>query len=498
MIPQGIYHIYADECAAPVVCVTNHGHNGFKSTAMAIEEMSNLTIDGCGSRFVLHGAMDFAIIRGSKNITVRNLTVTCADTCNFQGKVTGAENGNVTIALEEHPPLILHGDALVQTFGSQWEPMVRTLDYVTETGELRRGTGDVHFGVPFQQIKKVLDGDVLYLYDVPDMPEVGDTIVFMMPRRCNQAFLLDHSENILLENVTVHTCWGMAVVAQKCKNVTVRACKVTPEDGRCWSAGQDATHFVNCRGKITIEDCCFENQLDDAANLHGIYTLIEKVIGNRILVRYAHAQTRGIDIYDVGDHIQMMDRETQQPSAFANVAEVEILNPDLTILTLSDVEGEITPGMIVESLSDQADALICNNIIRNNRARGMLVAVKGRVEIAGNHFHSGGAAIQFESDPLKWFESGSVRDVLIADNFFDDCRHGKWCRAVIDINKRPKTVEDFYYHDTIVIRNNRFTQCEAPCVWADNVKNLVFEENEYICSIPFKAEHCIVNGEKAD
>ena len=101
-IPFGTYHVYADEAAAPVLCVSNHGFNGFKSTALAIENMRDLTIDGNGSTFILHGCMDFAIIKDSANITIRNLNVCCADSCNFQGKVTASENGCVTVELEEN------------------------------------------------------------------------------------------------------------------------------------------------------------------------------------------------------------------------------------------------------------------------------------------------------------------------------------------------------------------------------------------------------------
>ena len=497
-IPQDTYHVYADEASAPVVCVANHGYNGYKSAALAIEGMADLTVDGGGSTFILHGCMDFAIVKNSQNITIRNLTVTCADTCNFQGKVTEAAEGCVTVELEEHPKLYLFGDVLFQKIDHQMEMMGRTLDYVTETGEIRRGSGDENFGVKFKDIRKTLEGDTLRLYDVPVMPPVGDTIVFTMSRRCNQAFLLDRSENVTLENVTVHTCWGMGVIAQKCKDVTIRRCSVTPDEGRLWSAGQDATHFVNCRGKILIEDCLFENQLDDAANLHGIYTLIEKVADSQILVRYAHFQTRGIDIYSVGDAVQIMDRQTQQPTAFARIAAVEVLNPDMTILTLTDVEGEILPGMIVENLSDEADVLIRNNVIRNNRARGMLIAAKGKVEITGNRFHSGGAAIQFESDPIHWFECGGTTDVQIRDNFFDDCRHGTWGRAVIDICKRKKEVDGFYYHGTVAITGNRFTQKNVPCVWADNVGNLIVKDNDHLSDTEVMAAHSIVNGKTVE
>lgn len=494
IIPNGTYHVYAEEASAPVLCVSNHGHNGYKSAAIVIEDTENLTVDASGSTFILHGQMDFAIVNRSKNVTIRNLTVTCKDSCNFQGKVTASAPEEVTVALEEHPPLYLAGDMMYQKINHNTEPMGRTLDYVTETKELRRGSGDENFGVSFQKLRKKLDGDLLSLYNVPTPPPVGDTIVFTMSLRCNQAFLLSQSENVLIENVTVHTCWGMAFIAQKCTNVTIRACTVTPEEGRCWSAGQDATHFVNCRGTVTIEDSVFENQLDDAVNLHGIYTLIDKVAGNRILVRYSHFQTRGIDIYSAGDRIQILERESQQPLGFATVAHVEVLNPDATILTLSDMTGEIRPDMIVENLSDEANAVIRNNVIRNNRARGMLIAAKGHIEITGNHFHSGGAAIQFESDPIKWFESGGVNDVLIENNFFDDCRHGKWSRAVIDINRRRKNVDGFYYHETIAVRNNRFTQTNCPCVAADNVANLIFEENDFAVEAPVIAAHAVVNG----
>lgn len=496
-IPHGTYHVYANEASSPVICVSNHGHNGFKSAALAIEDMHGLSIDCNGSEFVLHGAMDFAIISRSKDITIKNLTVRCADTCNFQGKVSDVTEEYVEIMLEEHPELHFFGDMLLQKFNdNQYEAMGRTLDYVTDTRELRRGTGDENFGTSINKLKKTLDGDILRIYGAKNIPPVGDTIVFTMSRRCNQAFLVSHSESVTLENITVKTCWGMAFIAQKSKDVTICACKVTPDTGRYWSAGQDATHFVNCRGRVTIEDCLFENQLDDAVNLHGIYTVAVKKNENAILVRYGHFQARGIDIYSVGDRIQLLDRESQQPKAFATVASVDVLNAEFTALTLSDIEGEICEDMIVENLSDEADALIRNNIIRNNRARGMLIAAKGHIEISDNHFHSGGAAIQFESDPMKWLECGSVSDVTIKDNLFDDCRHGKWSRAAIDINKRRRTVDGFYYHDTIRIINNRFTQTNVPCVCADNVRNLIFEGNEYSCKPPVIAAHAFVNGEK--
>jgi hypothetical protein len=127
----------------------------------------------------------------------------------------------------------------------------------------------------------------------------------------------------------------------------------------------------------------------------------------------------------------------------------------------------------------------------------MLLASRGHVEITGNHFHSGGSAIQFQSDPLFWLECGSVNDVTISDNFFDNCCLGAWGKAVININKRKKTLENFYYHDTIRIQNNRFVHGEDTlCVYASNVRNLMFEGNEYPDAEPVRARHAFVNEER--
>ena len=212
-LPKDTYHIYADEAATQVVCVSNHGFNGYKSAALSLEGMADLTIDGNGSTFVLHGAMDFAIVSNCKNITIRNLTVTCADSCNFQGIVTEAADGCVAIALENAPGVELHGDLLMQKFGMQYEPVTRTLNYITATKELRPGSGDNNFGAPLQAFRKALEGNVLRIYDVSVLPQVGDTIVFATSRRCNQAFLLSHSQDLTLEDVK--SLWKSGTTAAK-------------------------------------------------------------------------------------------------------------------------------------------------------------------------------------------------------------------------------------------------------------------------------------------
>nr|AIA93734.1 CAZy families GH110 protein [uncultured Shewanella sp.] len=101
--------------------------------------------------------------------------------------------------------------------------------------------------------------------------KVGDILVFS-PRRDFPGIVISDSAGVALEHVTLHHCGGMGVIAQRSADLSLSHVKVTPPVGgkRVVSLTADATHFVNCRGKIEMTDCLFENQKDDATNVHGL------------------------------------------------------------------------------------------------------------------------------------------------------------------------------------------------------------------------------------
>ena len=57
----------------------------------------------------------------------------------------------------------------------------------------------------------------------------------------------------------------------------------------------DATHYVNCGGYIRMIDCTFENQKDDATNIHGLYMAVEKVGGADKLLLAGNSGQYGVD-----------------------------------------------------------------------------------------------------------------------------------------------------------------------------------------------------------
>jgi hypothetical protein len=308
---------------------------------------------------------------------------------------------------------------------------------------------------------------------------VGNILIFSVERRLGCGFFCKDSENIRLENVTVHSCHGMGILAQTCHNITLDGFNTLRHGDQYYTANADATHFVNCTGLVTVENCTFEGQLDDALNIHGMYIRIEKIGNGEIFVREVHSQAKGIRVIREGDKVQVLHPKTLIPYAQKTVKVAEYINEDSIRLVFEEGnEGITETGHVLESLNRVADLIFRNNIVRHNRARGMLIATKGKVIIENNYFNTSGCAILFQSDGEFWFESGGVYDVEIRNNHFDACRYSPWGNAIIDCTPRPAEEEGKYFHKQIksyreIVRQNEEEKLEKKIdskldpLWAD-------------------------------
>ena len=108
----------------------------------------------------------------------------------------------------------------------------------------------------------------------------------------------------------------------------------------------------------------------------------------------------------------------------------------------------------------------------------MLLATKGKTVIENNYFNSTGCAILFECDGSNWFESGSVQDVVIRNNTFDDCAYCNWGNDAICVAPRKKEAEGKYYHGRIEVSGNRFITGGKTILYANNVREVIVQENQ--------------------
>ncbi len=483
VVPKDTYLIEADFCAQQYMSMSNHGHNGPKRIAFLIEDMEDFEIDFCGSLLMCQGVLTpFALLR-SKNIRIKGVRLDSEFTQMLEARVVAHnEDGSVDLEpIRGMEGFVLHRGLLFchrAVYSRDLQPLHLQVEFRPDTGEIEYGTGDNTFDLkPMELNFEQLENGNLRCTNAKRQPPIGNVMVFMGARRVGAGFFLEDSDGVTLSDVIVYACYGMAFIAQLSKNITLSDFHTKRAEGRYLSANADATHFVNCSGDITVENCSFEGQLDDALNIHGMYTRVLEAKENEILVRQMHIEATGIRIFHKGDRIRALPTDTLIPYAEYTVESAEYINDRLCRVTLDRSADEISVGDDVEVISVSANLIFRNNTVHNNRARGMLIANVGSSLIENCYFHTSGSSVKLECDGEYWFESGGVGELTIRGCTFDRCLHGKWGKAVIEAQKRKRVEENKYFHRRVIIENNDFNLYADGIVQINNTEEFIFRGN---------------------
>lgn len=477
---KDIYNIDPDYCFEKCVNISNHGWNGYKRFFALLEGMENVELDFSGSTLVSKGILTPFGIIDSKNITVKNAILENDNTMFLQARIIAHGDGYVDLEKMRGASQfrMRHDRELAANYCECFFVVDNSIEYNCNTGELEPGTADHSFGYLWDMRFQDIGDNKLRLHGVKRYPPIGNIAVFSAARRLGCGFFCEDSSDITLENVTVHSCFGMGILAQTCHNIHLNSFNTLRHSDQFYTSNADSTHFVNCTGLVLVENSTFEGQLDDALNIHGMYVRIESKKANELIVREVHGQARGIRMLREGDKIQIVNKESLIPYSEKTIVKTEYINQDITRLMLDESTDDVVVGDDVESLDRSADLIFRNNIVRNNRARGMLIATRGKTVIEDCYFHSSGSAILFESNGDYWFESGGVQDVTIRNNFFDGCKYARWGSAVISCVPRKAIESGKYFNREINVIDNKFNMTMDYAVQFDNVERVRFTGNE--------------------
>lgn len=473
---KGEYHFTDEFAFERALCISNHGENGFKRTAFLLEDKNDFVIDGGGSRFVFDSVMNMITVLNCKNIVLRNFTVSMPVAPYVEGKVIAVTDNSFDLEFSYYSDVIPGEKSLSVKNGAVFENAHCNIEFNGKTHEIEYGTGDQSACMPLRELKKEKISDkVIRFFDPPRIPKIGNILAFMIDRRPLAGLFFDGCTDIKIENVTINSCMGIGIMAQCCENITVNGCRVTSEEGKYVSSGADATHFVSCTGKITVENCLFEHMLDDALNVHGIYLKIIKAEQGRAIVKFCNSYSSGIDLLKKGDKVCEMDAKTLLPKKEATILSAVKINNELIEITFNE-PVIVREGDVIENITASPELLLKHCIIRNNRARGVLIASKSCV-IEDCDFHTSGAAVVLECDGRYWYESGAVKNLVIRNNRFDGCKHAEWENGVISVPQREASIEGEYYHGIISIIGNSFISCFDDPVYAANISRLIYRDN---------------------
>lgn len=514
-IPYGIYHFYPDKAIEKYVNVSNNDGSK-KRIIFPIDHMNNFEIDGNGSLFIMHGEVSVFDICDSKNIKLVNFSINWAKPFNFQAQVVAVNpsSNSFDLKVSDECDYEIVADELIflekpglatktwkdwakgRNVDVGWERNIdwnAWIDPVTKAGvlngnlyEIRTYNEKLKTRYRAEELEK---GLVRFYNSTNRLPAIGWILVCRgmggLERAC-PALHISNVENFKISDVNVFHAGGMGLIAEKCNGIMLKRFNtiLPPNSNRVVTTTADATHFVNCKGLIKIDSCIFENMLDDAANVHGIYVAVDGLVDNYTLgLRIMHIQQSGFQFTSVGDTIALTDNETLVSFAKLRVKSVRIINSEyMEVVFTEKIDKVYRPNCSAENLSWQPNLVMNNCVVRRNRARSILISTRGDVLIEKNNFNTSTfTSILFEGESSFWYESGPVRNVIIRNNRFKDFGLYGGNAPILQFSPHLKIKDSLsseYYHKNILFENNEIDVFSRLLVYALSVENLIIRGNK--------------------
>lgn len=525
--PQGEYHIYKDrgQVREYHTSNTNSIENPNKTIGILIEEHNNLTINGNGSLFMMHGNMMALAVVKSENIVLQNFSWDFAVPTVSEMTIMnmGSENGRdfTDFYIPKCFPFEITGNTI--KWYSEKSPYTGEY-YWSETG-IHNAYSIIGYSpeeemtrayyiseTPFQNVSSIIKLDdtiVRITYtgsNRPAMQKLGMVLELASSayRETAGAFTWE-SKNVVANQVNVHFMHGFGWLIQMSENVEYYKCNFMPREnsGHITVSYADIIHASGAAGKIIIEDCNFSNSHDDPINLHGTFTRVEQRKDDHTLqLKYIHTQQGGFPQYHVGDKVAFFTRDTLESTDHETLYTVKniISNPgengnDLRTMEVSFEEvlpANLTdkisnePRYVAENVSYAPAVTIRNNTFKNVPTRGILCTTRNKVLIENNVFlNMSMATIYLSNDSDEWYESGPIRDMTIRNNTFYIKSIGRtsWEYAPA-VYVHPVTKggglpsQDNPIHKNIIIEDNTFFMDVDTVVKAESVENLTIRNNQ--------------------
>lgn len=493
---SGRYNFYPEGAPKKTYYVSNHDQPNPKSIGINLENFSNMTLDGGGSKFIFHGSMVPLALVHSTNCTLENFSIDFDNPHITQIEIVKNEGkGGMTFRVAPWVKYKISKDSVFHAYGSDWDLTPTSgIAFEKDTKHIIYNTGDLFYST--KGVKKV--GDRLLhapLWNDPRLKE-GTVVAMRAWNRPTPGVFLSYNTNTTLKHVNVHYAQGMGLIAQLCDNITMDAFKVCLDStsNRYFTTQADATHFSQCKGKITSVNGLYEGMMDDAINVHGIYLkVMERLDDHTIRARYMHDQAWGFDWGYAGDTVTFIRSQTMEYLDEVNrIAEITPLDGKNGIGMRefkirfeqpipAAVDGKEAYG--IENLTWTPEVYFAGNTIQNNRARGSLFSTPKKTVVENNQFlYTSGSAILLCGDCNGWYETGACKDVTIRNNKFVNALTSmyQFTNAVISIYPEIPDLKNqvkYFHKGSIVIENNEFDMFDAPLLYAKSVQGLIFRNN---------------------
>lgn len=487
VLEKGTYHFWHTGALKRHIHISNHDQPTWQPVCIPLVDVHDATLEGNGSLFLFHGDVQPILIQDSENVTLSGIAIDYEIPHHSQGIITEVDDSSyeMTVDQKQFPHSIVNGWLMFK--GENWERPDGNHGIVFDgrTREIVAGTSDYGYK---GELSTVSDGRYRVKKNVKSSGiKVGDVVTMRHGwRRPHPAVVLYRAKNTVLQDFPIHSSNGMALLAQRSENIFLKGGGVYPRKGtgRYFSAGADATHFSNCKGKIITKDCLYEGMMDDAINVHATCLRIEEKKDDRTLrLRYIHGQAIGFEVMLPGEALRFIHAKHLAVGEARTIASMQRIDTHELLVTFDKpIPDSVIVGDAVESADWHASVEFRGNTVRNNRARGSLFTTPYPIVVEDNVFETiAGSAILLAGDANGWYESGACADVLIRNNVFKNnlTSRFQFTEALISIFPEIPDLkgQEAYYHRNVRIEDNTFETFDVPLVFAISTDGLSFIGN---------------------
>lgn len=496
---KGEYHFYKEGTLKAYYAVTNNSA-GEKHIVFPIIDMENVTVDGHDSVFVFHNIVFPFMISRSRGISLKNfLTDTgMSPVVNFKLHDFSDDGFYMDIDREETPFHVDNGSINFERENGLWigKKNILSLHAVNRHAVQYMATGATeanteNLAAPLMKCDVSETPTGIYAKYQADTPHrcrfmEEPVSVAIDGGRSVDVICIDRSEDICVKDVTVARGIAMGILGQLSSNICIDnfSTDVSYHKNAKQTLTADAMHFVHCDGKLEIKNCKISDSMDDALNVHGMYTVVNSIDENSILSSIKHHEQAGFNPYRKNDRLKLVDNTT-----FEIVAEFIVETSEFTQNSNRQLQitgnftygkDKIKEGYLIENPDRMPDLHLHHNAFHNfprNRVSGA-----GNMVIEENVFTNCNAGLLCLDLAPYWYESGRIKNLVIRNNVFRNCNK-TGCEAFImigidgfDANNAPKI------HERIEISENTFTDIRGLAIISGGVHDLVLENNTFDCN----------------
>ncbi|MEI6809274.1 MAG: right-handed parallel beta-helix repeat-containing protein [bacterium] len=490
----GAYDFYPDAAIKLKLHISNSNDDPYtpKAIALLFKDIKHLKVTGDKADIYVHGKMIQTMFDHAEDVLLTGLAFDYRRPLVSEFTVLAVSTNYADVSIHPDSKYALENGRLIW-IGEGWRSAGTALNQECDPSDdgrvWRRGSGPLT-GVT--RIEELSPFKLRMFFTTNPGFTAGRVIQCRETFRDCAAGLVQRSRNIILRNCAWYAMGGMGIVSQFSEDLTFDdiAFSPRPGSGRTTSSWADMLHFSGCRGKILVTDCEMSGSHDDPINVHGTHLrVVGKPAANKLLVRFMHAQTYGIEAFVPGDEIEFVSHVSLRAYATNRITAVEARNDKDILLTLSTPAPEtIADKDVIENVTWTPSIEVRNCRISVDSCRGFLLSTRQPILIESNVFlKTTMSAILIADDANSWFESGPVRDVTIRGNQFIKC-----AEPVINIEPENHTTNDAEpVHENIRIIDNVFDLVGTVAIAAKSVRGLTITGNRFSTRVfPVQTNAC--------